>query len=175
MIPDFSDPAVWSPIVQTIVLTLTLVIFIFSFRSQNRAMREQAYERVMDDYGDAMRMLLEKPELYPFQMELFNRSSGQLGREQRSFSREELAVRNFVVMMYGFFERVHFLYRRKWIDEDTWKQWAAFLAVVANHPVFRDVHQSSMEMFDKAFVDYVSSILTDKTEQPGSSRNTESS
>ena len=158
---DFSDPAFWSPIVQTIVLTLTLVIFVFSFRSQNRAMREQAYDRVMDDYGDALRMLLEKPELYQFQADLFNRRNLSPGQEQKTFTREDLAVRNFVVMMYGFFERVHFLYRRKWIDENTWKQWAAFLAVVADHPVFKDVHQSSAEMFDRQFVDYVSSILSD--------------
>ena len=161
---DISDPYLWSPIVQTIVLTLTLVIFIFSFRSQNKAMREQAYERVMDDYGDTMRMLLEKPELYQFQMELFNRS-GRLGRAGQPYTREDLAIRNFVVMMYGFFERVHFLYRRKWIDEDTWKQWAAFLAVVSSHPVFRDVHQSSVEMFDKSFVDYVNSIISDTSKQ----------
>src|SRR5437879_12990315 len=51
------------------------------------------------------------------------------------------------------------LYRRKWIDEDTWRQWAAFLEVVAAHPVFREVHQSSREMFNKPFQDYVSGIL----------------
>ena len=168
---DLSDPAFWSTIAQTIVLTLTLVIFIFSFRSQNRALREQAYERVMDDYGDALRMLLEKPELYQFQIELFSRSGRALGRAQQQLSREDLAIRNFVVMMYGFFERVHFLYRRKWIDEDTWKQWAAFLAVVAVHPVFKDVHQSSVEMFDKAFVDYVSSIISDSSREQQGSQN----
>lgn len=168
---DFSDPAAWSTIVQTIVLTLTLVIFIFSFRSQNRAMREQAYDRVMDDYGDALRMLLEKPELYQFQVDLFSRRGGALGRTEQQYTREDLAIRNFVVMMYGFFERVHFLYRRKWIDEDTWKQWAAFLAVVAAHPVFRDVHQSSAEMFDKAFVDYVSSIVSDSSNEQKDSHN----
>ena len=165
---DFSDPTVWGSAVQTVVLTLTLVIFIFSFRSQNRAMREQAYERVMDDYGDALRMLLEKPELYQFQADLFNRGNRTPGGEQKSFTREDLAIRNFVVMMYGFFERIHFLYRRKWIDANTWKQWAAFLAVVAEHPVFRDVHQSSVEMFDKEFVDYVSSILTDRPRKTAS-------
>jgi hypothetical protein len=162
---DFSDPAIWSPAVQTVVLTMTLVIFIFSFRSQNRAMREQAYERVMDDYGDALRMLLEKPELYQFQADLFNRSNRFRGAERRSFTREDLVVRNWVVMMYGFFERLHFLYRRKWIDENTWRQWAAFLAIVADHPVFRDVHQSSAEMFDKEFVDYVSSMFADKPQK----------
>jgi len=108
---------------------------------------------------NAMRMLSERPELYAFQLELFSRSQLPLGREQKSYSREEMVIRNYVIMLYGFFERVHFLYRRKWIDEDTWRQWAAFLEVVAAHPVFREVHQSSREMFDKPFQDYVSGIL----------------
>ena len=62
----------------------------------------------MDDYGDAMRMLSERPELYAFQLELFNRSQLPLGREQKSYSREEMVIRNYVIMLYGFFERVHF-------------------------------------------------------------------
>jgi hypothetical protein len=157
------DPIVLSTIVQTAVLTLTLVIFILSFRSQNKAIQEQAYQKVMDDYGDAMRMLSERPELYPFQLELFSRSQRPLGREQKTYTREELIIRNYVIMMYGFFERVYSLYRRKWIDEDTWKQWAAFLEIVAVHPVFRDVHLYSGEMWDKPFVDYVETILNRKT------------
>jgi hypothetical protein len=160
---DISDPIVWSTIVQTAVITLTLVIFILSFRSQNKAIQEQAYQKVMDDYGDAMRMLSDRPELYAFQLDLFNRSGRPLGREQKSYTREEMIIRNYVVMMYGFFERVFSLYRRKWIDEDTWRQWAAFLEIVAVHPVFRDVHQSSGEMWDKPFVDYVETILNRKT------------
>ncbi|HEX9612563.1 MAG TPA: hypothetical protein VGA05_03000, partial [Candidatus Bathyarchaeia archaeon] len=104
----------------------------------------------------------ERPELYAFQLELFNMSGQRFGQEQKSYSREEMVIRNYVIMLYGFFERIHFLYRRKWIDEDTWKQWAAFLEVVAAHPVFRDVHQSSREMFDKPFQDYVSGILSRK-------------
>lgn len=160
---DLSDPIVFSTVVQTVVLTLTLLIFIFSFRSQNKAIKEQAYMKVMDDYGDAMRMLSERPELYAFQLELFNMSQRPLGREQKSYTRDEMIIRNYVVMMYGFFERVYSLYRRKWIDEDTWRQWAKFLEVVAIHPVFRDVHLSSVDMFDKPFVDYVATILDRKT------------
>jgi len=159
---DISDPVVWSTLVQTVVLTLTLLIFIFSFRSQNKAIKEQAYQKVMDDYGDAMRMLSERPELYAFQLELFNATRRTPEREQKSYTRDEMVIRNYVVMLYGFFERVFFLYRRKWIDEDTWRQWAAFLEIVALHPVFRDVHQSSGEMFDKPFVDYVANILNRK-------------
>ena len=160
---DISDPIVWSTLVQTVVLTLTLFIFIFSFRSQNKAIKEQAYQKVMDDYGDAMRMLSERPELYAFQLELFNATRRTPEREQKSYTRDEMVIRNYVVMLYGFFERVYLLYRRKWIDEDTWRQWAAFLELIALHPVFRDVHQSSGEMFDKPFVDYVTSILNRKT------------
>jgi uncharacterized membrane protein SirB2 len=159
---DISDPVVWSTIVQTVVLTLTLFIFIFSFRSQNKAIKEQAYQKVMDDYGDAMRMLSERPELYAFQLDLFNASRRTPEREQKSYTRDEMVIRNYVVMLYGFFERVFFLYRRKWIDEETWRQWGAFLELVALHPVFRDVHQSSGEMFDKPFVDYVASLLNRK-------------
>ncbi len=160
---DISDPIVWSTIVQTVVLTLTLVIFIFTLRSQNKAIKEQAYQKVMDDYGDSMRMPSERPELHAFQLELFNANRRTPGQEQKSYTREEMVIRNYVIMLYGFFERVHHLYRRKWIDEETWKQWAAFLQVVALHPVFREVHQSSGEMFDKPFVDYVTSILNRKT------------
>jgi hypothetical protein len=158
---SIDDPVVLSTIVQTAVVTLTLVIFILSFRSQNKAIQEQAYQKVMDDYGDAMRMLSDKPELYAFQLELFNRSGRALGR-QNSYSREDMVIRNYVVMMYGFFERIYSLYRRKWIDEDTWKQWSAFLEVVAAHPVFQDIHEYSTEMWDQPFVDYVSKILERK-------------
>lgn len=159
MVDSITDPIVWSTLVQTAVLTLTLVIFILSFRSQEKMIREQAYQKVMDDYSDTMRMLSDRPELYNFQLELMKlRPLGQQG----SYTREELVNRNFVVTIYGFFERLHLLYRRKWIDEDTWRQWDAFLRVIAAHPMFKDVHLSSTEMFDKPFVDYVSTIFDDK-------------
>jgi len=109
-----------------------------------------------------MRMLSERPELYAFQLEIFNRSR-RLARREKSYTREEMVIRNYVTLLYGFFERVHSLYRRKWIDEETWRQWAAFLEVIAAHPVFREVHLSSGEMFDKPFVDYVATILDRKT------------
>lgn len=162
---DITDPIVWSTIVQTVVITLTLVIFILSFRSQNKAIQEQAYQKVLDDYTDIIRMQAETPELYRFQLELFRRVGTPSGRNLKEFSREDLIIRNYVVMIYGFFERVYFLYRRRWIDDDTWRQWAAFLQLMANHPVFREVHNSSSEMWDKPFVDYVNNILQHNTEE----------
>src|SRR2546425_10273030 len=64
---DITDPVVLSTIAQTAVLTLTLVIFIMSFRTQNNANKEAAYQRVLDDYTDAFRMLVDKPELAKLQ------------------------------------------------------------------------------------------------------------
>ena len=65
-----SDPAVWSTIAQTIVLTLTLVIFILSFRSQNQATKEAAYQKALDDYTDTMKMLVENPQLSKLPLEM---------------------------------------------------------------------------------------------------------
>ncbi len=161
--PDITDPVVLSTIVQAAVVTLTLVVFILSFRSQNKAIQEQAYQKALDDYGDIMKMMAEKPELYRFQTELFDIVGRDRGVEQQRVSREDMIIRNHVLLMYGFFERLYALYRRKWIDEDTWKQWAAFLELMTNHPVFKNVHETSKEMWDKPFVDYVTDVLNRKT------------
>ena len=156
---DFSDPVVWSTIVQTIVLTLTLVIFTLSFRTQNKATRDAAYQKVLDDYSDSMRMLVERPELASLQIELARiNQTGDL--ETRT--PEQLIVRNFVMLLYGIFERIYMLYWKKWIDADTWRQWDRFLTIVAKHPLFEDVHRTTDGMFDKPFQDYVSMILKRK-------------
>ena len=155
---EITDLIVWSTIVQTIVLSLTLLIFILSFRSQEKSIREQAYQKVMDDYGTLIRRMSETPELYQFQMDLF-KTAGRPGGSQVEFTRKDLVIRNHVIGIYGFFERLHSLFRRKWISKEEWKQWAAFLRLMARHPLFKEVHQSSREMWDQPFVDYVDDLL----------------
>jgi len=92
---DISELIVWSTIVQTIVLTLTLVIFIMSFRTQNKATRDAAYQKVLDDYSDSMKMLVERPELNSIQVELakITRSGDLTNRTP-----EQLLARNFVLL-----------------------------------------------------------------------------
>ena len=158
---DITDPIVFSTIAQTAVLTLTLVIFIMSFRTQNKATKEAAYQKILDDYTDAIRLVLEKPELSKLQIDMaraINPSS-----TMASLSADDMTVRNYLVLLYGLFERTHLLYRRKWIDSDTWNQWSAFLEAIAKHPMFKDVHRSSEGMYDKPFMDYVSNILNTKS------------
>jgi hypothetical protein len=156
---DFSDPIVWSTIVQTIVLTLTLVIFTLSFRTQNKATRDAAYQKALDDYSDSMKMLVERPELNSIQIELarITRRSDLANRTP-----EQMLVRNYVLLLYGIFERIYMLYLKKWIDRETWIQWERFLTTIAKHPLFEDVHRSSEGMFDKPFQDFVTEILKRK-------------
>jgi hypothetical protein len=154
---DITDPVVLSTIAQTAVLTFTLVIFIMSFRSQSKANKEAAYQKVLDDYTDAFRMLVEKPELAKLQSEMAR--AALPGSNTASLSPEDMTARNYLMLLYGLFERTHLLYRKKWIDQETWNQWSAFLEVVAKHPLFKDVHQTGEGMYDKPFMDYVSNIL----------------
>lgn len=154
---DISDPVIVSTIAQTAVLTLTLVIFILSFHSQNKANKEAAYQKVLDDYTDTISMLVDKPDLGRFQIELARLSSP--ASKAAAQSPEDMTIRNYVLLLYGLFERAHLLYRRKWIDNDTWKQWSMFLERIAKHPLFMEAHRSSEGMFDKPFQDYVSNII----------------
>ncbi len=127
---------------QTIVLTLTLVIFTLSFRTQNMATGEAAYQKALDDYTDTMKMLVENPVLskLPLEMARVNRP---IGAEPQSQFPDSMVVRNYMLLLYGIFERIHLLYRKKWIDSDTWNQWGLFLEAVTRHPAFRDVHRTS--------------------------------
>jgi hypothetical protein len=157
---DITDPLVFSTVAQTAVLTLTLVVFILSFRTQNNAYKESAYQKLMDDYTDTIRMLVEKPELNKIQIELAR--IGAPGLNISSKSPEELTTRNYLMLLYGLFERLHLLYRKKWIDKETWNQWSAFLQTIARHPTFQELHHSTEGMFDKPFQDYVSDLLNRK-------------
>ena len=157
MVTEITDPVVLSTIVQTAVLTLTLLIFAVSFRSQNKANKEAAYQKVLDDYTDSIKMLIERPELTRLQQELARMRSP----ESRLASRtpEEMTVRSYILLIYGIFERAHLLYRKKWIDKEAWDQWDMFLKTVAQHPLFQDVHRTSAGMFDKPFMDYVTRVV----------------
>ena len=158
---DITDPVALSSIVQTAVVTFTLVIFILSFRSQDKAIKEAAYQKALDDYTDTVRMLVEKPELRKFQVELARRVAPRSGTA--SASPEDMIVRDYLLLVYGLLERIHLLFRKNWIDKETWSQWSAFVEVLTKHPMFGEVHQSSEGMFDKPFQEYVSDLLNRKS------------
>ncbi len=157
---DLTDPVLWATIVQTAVITLTLLIFTLSFRSQERATKEGAYQKVLDDATDALKMLVSNPGLSKLQVDMARTVSPMSGTA--SLSTEEMTVRNYLMLLYGIFERVYLLYNRKWIDREAWSQWGTWLEAMMKHPLFVEVHQSSMGMYDKPFQEYVTSLLGGK-------------
>jgi hypothetical protein len=152
---DITDPLVLFTLGQTVVLTLTLVVFIFQFRSQNIAIKDAAYQKALDDYTNSIALLVEKPELAPIidQIAEVSRASGTATFEK--LTPEKGAVFGFMLLNYSLFERIYLLYSKKWIDEETWNQWHTWLKTMAKHPVFQEVHRRSEGTFDKTFQNLV--------------------
>jgi hypothetical protein len=153
---DATTLIVISTVAQTCVITVTLVVFILQFRSQERALRESSYQGLMGRYNDYIRTLVEQPELA--RLLLANMS----GVSADDLTETEAAVYGHLLIAYGIIEEAFLLYRKKWIDEETWLQWSAFLEVLSKQPQFAVIHARASGTFDKNFEEYVSNILSKK-------------
>lgn len=134
-----------------------MIIFIYQFRSQNLAIKDAAYQKAMDDYTDSIALLVQKPELASLVNELGQTTPG--ASELTKLTPEGSAVLGYMLLIYSLFERVYLLYAKKWIDEDTWSQWHAWLKTMAKHPTFQDVHKRSEGTFDRAFQKLVADAI----------------
>jgi hypothetical protein len=163
---DSTDLIIITSVVQTVVITLTLAVFIFQFRSQEKSIREAAIQSVMGRYTDYIRMLVERPELAVLV------DVAQRGQNLEKLSPEEQAVQAYILMGYGIFEEVFMLYKKKWMDEETWQQWSSFLESFSGHPLFRRVHNFTSGTFDKDFQEFVSKVIEerDRKEKHGSQK-----
>jgi hypothetical protein len=63
ILDEATEIIVLTSLVQTAVITLTLLVFIFQFRSQERAIKESSYQNLMGRYNDFMMVQAERPEL----------------------------------------------------------------------------------------------------------------
>ena len=153
MATDFTDPVTILTLVQTIVLALTMVIFILSFRSQNLSIKEAAYQKALDDYTATITMLVENPQLGKVVDEIGRGST--LETPLTPVTVEDRAIFGYMLLNYSLFERIYLLYARKWIDKDTWEQWHTWLKTMAKNPMFREIHNRSQGTFDKKFQELV--------------------
>jgi len=135
-----------------VVIALTLLVFIFQFRSQEKAIKESAVQNVMGRYTDYVRMLVEKPELT-------KRLLLQPDVIDMDLSADEQLVTAYLLLGYGIFEEIYSLYKKKWMDEETWKQWSSFLERMSQQPLFQQVHSFSSGTWDKDFQDYVTRLI----------------
>jgi hypothetical protein len=158
---DVQTLVVIATVVQTAVISVTLIVFIFQFRSQEKAIKEASYQGLMGRYNDLVSMLVEKPELA---LPLLSIASPELSAEHAT--KEDAATFGYLMLAYGIIEEAYLLYERKWIDQDNWLQWAAFLERLARHPRFRHIHRMTAGTFDSGFEDYITkNILKDQKEE----------
>jgi len=154
---DETDLIIITSVVQTVVISLTLMVFIFQFRSQEKSVREAAVQSVMGRYTDYIRMLVENPQLARF-LDLAQNLNPK-GAPAEKLSPEDETTMAYLLLGYGIFEEIYSLYKKKWMDEETWQQWSSFIERMAHHPLFRRVHYMTSGTFDKDFQEFVSKLI----------------
>jgi len=153
---EATEIIVLTSLVQTAVITLTLLVFIFQFRSQETAIKESSYQNLMGRYNDFMMVQAEKPELSKVLRDWLGRDT------ERKIPAEDVSVVANLLIAYRIVEETFLLYSKKWIDEETWGQWAAWLKDLTKHPRFDLIHRRMRGQFDKRFQEYVSKVLKEK-------------
>ena len=135
--------------VQTTVITLTLLVFIFQFRSQERAIRESSYQNLLGRYNDFIMSSQGTDDM------LIARLLSQTAKVEKS----DLATVRRLMISYGIIEEAFELYKKGWINEEAWEQWNTWLKALSRHPHFATLHASTTGMFDKGFQEHVSRLL----------------
>jgi len=153
-VDEATEIIVLTSLVQTIVIALTLLVFIFQFRSQERAIKESSYQNLMGRYNDFMMMQSEKPELNKLLKDQLQRHD-----TDTKITAEDITVITNLLIAYGIIEEAYLLYAKKWIDEETWKQWATWLKDLTRHRRFDLIHRWTSGQFDKRFQEYVSKVI----------------
>ena len=155
---DATELSLAATLAQTVVITITLLVFIFQFRSQEKAIKESSYQNLMGRYNDLVMMQATKDKPSRLLMNRMSRLSGSA-----DVSPEETEIYAHLLVVYGILEEAYILYKKKWIDEETWGQWAEWLRVMSEDHQFMMIHKSSQGMFDKGFEDLVAKLAKERT------------
>ena len=139
---DTTTLIVISTIVQTIVITITLIVFVMQFRSQERAIREASYQGLLGRYNSYITGVVQNPAL------------GRLLAGNDDLSPEEASIFGNLLVAYGIIEEAFLLRAKKWITEDEWQQWSAFLAALLARPQMKSLVERTRGTFDGRFEEY---------------------
>src|SRR5437899_8912138 len=88
--------------VQTVVITLTLLVFIFQFRSQERAIRESSYQNLLGRYNDLMMTSSSNDDLL----------LARLLSPNMELDAKDLATIRRLLVSYGIIEEAYELYKK---------------------------------------------------------------
>lgn len=146
-------------LVQTAVITLTLLVFIFQFRAQERALKESSYQSLIGRYNDFIMTQATSPELNSMLLRRIGEITGRVP------DKDQWAVFANVMITYGICEEAYEMYSKKWIDAKTWEQWASWLKALSGAPEFELVHNATRGMFDEGFQGFVDGVIRDRKAQ----------
>ena len=149
---------------QTIVFMTTLLVLAFQERQQVKALRFDAYARCQADYCTLIRMLAENQSLHSIYDTMIEASPGRWKWEK--YDPKEKQVYNFLELNLELLERVYVLRHERWIDEETWQHWDAWLQDLASVPLLEDVWRDNAGMFDSLFMRRVRELLGPPRAQP---------
>jgi len=147
---DAATLSLLATIVQTVVITLTLIVFIFQFRSQEKAIKEASYQNLLGRYNDFIMSSQDNDNM------LFARL---LSQSNSSLDTKDVALIRRLMISYGIIEEAYELYKKGWIERDAWEQWNSWLKALARNPYFEKLHTSTAGMFDSDFQAHVSKLL----------------
>jgi hypothetical protein len=153
---DATTLSLVATMVQTAVITLTLVVFIFQFRSQEKAIREASYQNLLGRYNDFIMSGSETGD------QLFARFMSEA-----SLDVHEMALFRRLIISYGIIEEAYELYKKGWIDKESWEQWNEWLKALLRLPTFAKLHSSTIGMFDKDFQAHVTRLLESNKPREG--------
>jgi hypothetical protein len=134
--------------VQTIVISLTLIVFIFQFRSQEKAVKEASYQNLLGRYNDFMMSGQDSDTLF-----------ARLLASSTGITDADVAMVRRLMISYGIIEEAYVLYKKGWIDEESWEQWNSWLKSISRNPHFSTLHERTLGMFDKDFQAHVTRLL----------------
>jgi hypothetical protein len=109
---DSTDLIIITSVVQTVVISLTLLVFIFQFRSQEKAIKESAVQNVMGRYTDYIGMLVERPELSKL-LDFDEAMNPPEGGSTQKLSQEEQTLSAYLLLGYGALRRGVFASQEK--------------------------------------------------------------
>ena len=151
------DPIIIVMIVQTIVFTATVIVLILQARAQVLAVRADLYARCQADYSSLIRMLVQQGELQAIYDDLSKSKPTQWNWP--NYDTRQKTMYNYIELNYELFERIFYLWKRGWIDNETWSNWETWLDDLCDHPIFLDVVKDNKGMFGAEFEKYITRRL----------------
>ncbi|MDO9027814.1 MAG: hypothetical protein Q7U68_03010 [Candidatus Roizmanbacteria bacterium] len=149
------DPILILMIAQTVIYTGTLIVLIFQVRAQVTAIRAEQYSKCQVDYSSLIRMLVQQNQLQSIYDDMEKVSPITANSHWKEYNEREKAIYNYMELNYELFERVYYLWKDKWIDNETWSNWEVWLDYLSKHPIFLHVMKDNQRMFGAEFENYV--------------------